>query len=126
MDDGETVEVGDRFPGPFEVRCQDEACLRVRVLEYDPVRLLLVLQHVVHPLEGELLLLEVRQRHGEVEARRLPDQVARRAQVLVYVLLRGGVHQVQLDWVVLCWGLDAVLSVYIIVKLLDGFGLLTQ
>ncbi len=45
------------FPRPLEVGGKNEADIRIRILVNDSLRLLLVLQHIVDPIQGELLRL---------------------------------------------------------------------
>ncbi len=46
------------FPWPLEVGGKNEADIRIRILVDDPLRLLLVLQHIVDPIQRELLHLQ--------------------------------------------------------------------
>jgi hypothetical protein len=46
------------FPRPLEVGGENEADIRIRILVNDSLRLLLVLQHIVDPIQGELLRLQ--------------------------------------------------------------------
>ena len=71
------------FPWPLEVWRQDEADIRVGVLIDDPVRLLLVLQHVVDPIQGELLGQDEGEGDSVVEGGRLHQQVGGRGEVFV-------------------------------------------
>jgi hypothetical protein len=52
------------FPRPLEVGGKNEADIRIRILVNDSLRLLFVLQHIVDPIQGELLRL-----HGVSGAR---------------------------------------------------------
>jgi hypothetical protein len=45
------------FPRPLEVGGKNEADIRIRILVNDSLRLLLVPQHIVDPIQGELLRL---------------------------------------------------------------------
>jgi hypothetical protein len=45
------------FPRPLEVGGKNEADIRIRILVNDSLRFLLVLQHIVDPVQGELLRL---------------------------------------------------------------------
>ncbi len=46
------------FPWPLEVGGENEADVRIRILVDDSLRLLFVLQHIIDPVQGELLRLQ--------------------------------------------------------------------